>query len=271
MRIVRYRNRSGGVALGEEVSPGRVRPLAGELFGKLQVCGEIEPVVAVLPPLQPTTVFCIGLNYREHATESGMAFPASPIVFMKPVSAVIGPGQPIVIPNCCDPAGEVDYECELAVVIGKAVHDVSEDQALDCVFGYTGANDVSARTWQIKRSGGQWIRGKGFDTFCPLGPVLVTADEIPDPQGLGIRTILNGTIMQDHTTADMIFSIRQLISFLSQDTTLLPGTVILTGTPQGVGFARKPPVWLKAGDEVVVEIDQIGRLLNPVVGGPEHK
>jgi 2-keto-4-pentenoate hydratase/2-oxohepta-3-ene-1,7-dioic acid hydratase in catechol pathway len=133
------------------------------------------------------------------------------------------------------------------------------------VLGYTCANDVSARKWQLNAGGGQWIRGKGFDTFCPLGPVLVTTDEIPEPQNLGIRTILNNETMQDHTTSDMIFSVVEIIEFLSQDTTLLPGTVILTGTPQGVGFARKPPVWLKAGDDVIIELDQIGRLQNRVV------
>ena len=132
-------------------------------------------------------------------------------------------------------------------------------------MGYTCANDVSARKWQLNAGGGQWIRGKGFDTFCPLGPVLVTADEIADPQDLGIKTILNGQTMQDHTTGDMIFSVAEIISFLSQDTTLLPGTVILTGTPQGVGFARQPPIWLKSGDEVTIELEGIGQLNNSVV------
>lgn len=219
--------------------------------------------VTLLAPVVPSNIFCIGLNYREHAKEGGAAIPERPVVFMKPTSTLLDPGRPIVIPACCDPEGEVDYECELAVVIGKTAHNVSKEEALDYVFGYTAANDVSARKWQFM-PGGQWIRGKGFDTFCPLGPVLVTADEIPDPQTLHIRTILNGKTMQDHTTGDMIFSVAELISFLSQDTTLLPNTVILTGTPQGVGCVRKPPVWLKDGDEVVVELEKIGRLVNPV-------
>jgi 2-keto-4-pentenoate hydratase/2-oxohepta-3-ene-1,7-dioic acid hydratase in catechol pathway len=136
--------------------------------------------------------------------------------------------------------------------------------ALSYVAGYTCANDVSARKWQ-RQNGGQWVRGKSFDTFCPLGPVLVTADEIPDPQTLRLCTRLNGQVMQDHSTSDMIFTVARIVSFLSQDTTLLPGTVILTGTPQGVGFARKPPVFMKAGDEVTVEIEKIGRLTNPVL------
>jgi 2-keto-4-pentenoate hydratase/2-oxohepta-3-ene-1,7-dioic acid hydratase in catechol pathway len=192
--------------------------------------------------------------------------PDAPVVFMKPTTALNHPGDPIRIPACCTSGPEVDYECELAVVLGRETRNVKEADALRSVYGYTCANDVSARRWQ-RNNGTQWVRGKSFDTFCPLGPVLVTAEEIPDPQTLTIKTILNGQVMQSHTTADMIFPVAKLISFLSQDTTLLPGTVILTGTPQGVGFARKPPVFLKPGDEVVIEIERIGRLVNPVAAG----
>jgi 2-keto-4-pentenoate hydratase/2-oxohepta-3-ene-1,7-dioic acid hydratase in catechol pathway len=160
----------------------------------------------------------------------------------------------------------VDYECELAVVIGRACKNVSKANALDYVLGYTCCNDVSARDWQLKRGGGQWCRGKTFDTFSPMGPCLVTCDEIPDPQTLSIRTVLNGEVMQDWRTDDMIFDVATLIEFLSGSTTLLPGTVILTGTPQGVGMARKPPRWLNAGDVVSVEIEKIGTLTNPVMG-----
>ena len=159
----------------------------------------------------------------------------------------------------------MDYECELAVVIGKAAKNVSKEKALDYVLGYTCANDVSARDWQRTFGGSQWCRGKTFDTFCPLGPVLVTADEIPNPNQLAIKTILNGKTMQDLNTNDMIFDVPTLISFLSGSTTLLPGTVILTGTPQGVGMAMNPPVWLKSGDVVTIEIEKIGSLTNPVV------
>jgi 2-keto-4-pentenoate hydratase/2-oxohepta-3-ene-1,7-dioic acid hydratase in catechol pathway len=159
---------------------------------------------------------------------------------------------------------EVDYECELAVVIGKACKNVKRDSALDHVFGYTCANDVSARDWQIKRGGGQWSRGKFFDTFCPLGPCLVTADEIPDPNALAIKTVVSGETLQDWNTNDMIFDVPALIEFLSGSTTLLPGTVILTGTPHGVGMAAKPPRWLKPGDSVTIEIEKIGALTNPV-------
>src|SRR5439155_3980520 len=162
---------------------------------------------------------------------------------------------------------EVDYECELAVVIGKTAKDVSRERALDYVFGYTAANDVSARDWQREKSlgGGQFARGKSFDGFCPLGPVLVTRDEIPNPNALHLRTTVNGQVMQDDSTADMIFDIPALIESLSSTMTLRPGAVILTGTPSGVGFARNPPVWLKAGDRFAVEIEGIGKLENPVV------
>ena len=159
---------------------------------------------------------------------------------------------------------EVDYECELAVVIGKPCKNISRAKALDFVLGYTCCNDVSARDWQIKRSGGQWCRGKSFDTFSPLGPCLVTPDEIPNPNSLKISTVLNGQVMQDWNTNDMIFDVPTLIEFLSGSTTLLPGTVILTGTPHGVGMAQKPPRWLRPGDRVNIEIEKIGALTNSV-------
>ncbi len=264
MRIIRFLDEQGNTRLGQEVGEGRARILAGDFYGQFDLTDETASVAKFLAPVEPANIFCIGLNYREHAAESGAQVPESPVVFMKPTSALTNPNDPIRLPACQNDE-EVDYECELAVVIGREARNVSEAEALDYVLGYTCGHDVSARHWQLKRGGGQWIRGKGFDTFCPLGPVLVTSDEIPDPQTLSIKTILNGQTMQDHTTGDMIFSVAQLISFLSQDTTLLPGTAILTGTPQGVGFARKPPVWLKPGDEVVIEIEKIGRLVNPVV------
>lgn len=264
MKIVRFVDDGGQERVGQDLGDGMAKVIDGDLFGQWSVTDDVRKVAQLLAPIVPANIFCIGLNYREHAVESGAQMPTRPIVFMKPTSALADPGETIVIPQCCDPQGEVDYECELAVVIGRSARDVSEADALDYVLGYTAANDVSARKWQIEGGGGQWIRGKGFDSFCPIGPALVTADEISDPNSLGIRTILNGETVQDHTTADMIFNVRHLIAFLSQDTTLLPGTLILTGTPQGVGMARKPPLWLKAGDEVAIEIDGIGRLENPV-------
>ena len=172
-----------------------------------------------------------------------------------------------MLPACCQHGPEVDYEAELAVVIGKTARNVSEEDALEYVFGYTCANDVSARRWQKHGGGGQWVKGKSFDSFCPLGPVLVTADEIPDPQTLKVESILNGKVMQDGHTSDMIFPVARLIQLLSQDTTLLPGTLILTGTPAGVGFARKPPVFLADGDRIEVRISGIGVLSNSVVQG----
>mmetsp|Transcript_140210 Transcript_140210/g.349476 ORF Transcript_140210/g.349476 Transcript_140210/m.349476 type:complete len:227 (-) Transcript_140210:195-875(-) len=210
----------------------------------------------------PTAIYCIGLNYKQHAKESNMKEPTLPVVFTKPPSSVIGPGEAIVIPAVC--SDEVDYEAELAVIIGKPCKNVSEAEALDYVQGYTVANDVSARNWQLKLGGGQWCRGKSFDTFCPLGPRLVPASDIPDPNDLEISCSVNGQVLQKSNTKDMIFSVRQIIAFLSQGTTLQPGTVILTGTPEGVGAARKPPVWLKPGDKVTVSIEKIGDLTNPV-------
>jgi 2-keto-4-pentenoate hydratase/2-oxohepta-3-ene-1,7-dioic acid hydratase in catechol pathway len=183
---------------------------------------------------------------------------------MKSPGAVQHPGDAILLPRHL-PSTEVDYECELAVVIGKACKNVSRESALDYVLGYTCANDVSARDWQIKRGGSQWCRGKTFDTFAPLGPCLVLKDEIPNPNALRIQTRLNGNVMQDSNTADMIFDVPTLIEFLSGSTTLLPGTVILTGTPQGVGVARKPSVFLQPGDTVTIDIERIGQLTNPVL------
>lgn len=264
MRIIRFLDANDQEHYGLESQSGEAQLLEGDLYGSLKPSGATTKIAKLLAPVAPSNIYCIGLNYREHAAESGMDAPKMPIVFAKPTSTLCHPGDPIRLP-ACQHDEEVDYECELAVVIGRAVRDVALADALDCVLGYTCANDVSARKWQLNAGGGQWIRGKGFDTFCPLGPTLVTADEIADPQNLAIKTVLNGQTMQDHTTGDMIFSVAEIISFLSQDTTLLPGTVILTGTPQGVGFARKPPVWLKPGDEVTIELEGIGKLTNNVV------
>lgn len=262
MRLVRFMDPSSTIHFGEDRGDGTATLLAGDPYAGLTPTGRTAAIARRLAPIEPANIFCIGLNYAAHAKEGGQEPPDKPVIFMKPTSAVNHPDAPIVIPGVCD--NEVDYECELAVVIGKQARNVTEDAALDYVLGYTAANDVSARKWQRHGGGGQWIRGKGFDTFCPLGPVLVTADEITDPQTLSISTTLNGQTMQDSHTSDMIFSVRFLVSYLSQGTTLGPGTVILTGTPQGVGFARKPPVYLKAGDKVTVTVEGIGELTNPV-------
>ncbi len=264
MRIVRIQDKSGIVRQGVEHADGRVTRIEGSLFGDFADTGETLEAGKRLSPIEPRDIICIGLNYRKHAAEGGQPIPEFPVVFMKNSGTLQNPGDPIVLPRKLQ-SDAVDYECELAVVIGKRCHNVSRADALKHVLGYTCANDVSARDWQMKYGGSQWCRGKTFATFCPLGPVLVTADEIPDPNALGIRTVLNGETMQDWNTDDMIFDVPTLIEFLSGSTVLVPGTVILTGTPHGVGAARKPPVFLKHGDTVTIEIDRIGKLTNPVI------
>ena len=212
------------------------------------------------PVARPQKVIGIGLNYEDHAAETGAEIPEKPIVFAKFSNSVIGPGEAIRIPPITEQA---DYEAELAVIIGKAARNVSESEALDYVFGYTNANDVSSRDLQFSE-GGQWTRSKSIDTFAPIGPYIATREEVPDPQNLYIRCILNGEAVQDGTTSDMIFSVAELVSFLSHGMTLVPGDLIFTGTPAGVGFARDPKLFLKAGDEVSIEIEGLGTLTNPV-------
>ena len=264
MKIVRYLNPENQIEFGRLNAENQVKRLEGDLYGGLRPTGQPGTVAKLLAPLEPTSILCIGLNYKQHAAESGARVPEIPILFVKGINTVQNPGDPIEIPTFLA-STEVDYECELAVVIGKRCKNVRRENALDYVLGYTCANDVSARDWQITRGGGQWCRGKFFDTFAPLGPVLSTPETIPNPNALRIRTILNGKTMQDWNTDDMIFDVPALIEFLSGSTTLLPGTVILTGTPHGVGLGHKPPVWLQDGDSVTIEIENIGALTNPVV------
>lgn len=264
MKIIRYQDSQGQIGHATQQVDGSALVIDGDIFGACQVTSRRADVKKVLAPIQPTVILCIGLNYRHHAAESNAPIPANPVLFIKNPAAVQNPGDPIELPRKLK-SDSVDYECELAVVIGKPAKNVSKDKALNHVLGYTCANDVSARDWQKNGGGGQWCRGKTFDTFCPLGPALVTADEIPNPNALAIKTILNGQTVQDWNTNDMIFDVPTLIEFLSADTTLLPGTVIITGTPHGVGMARTPPLWLKAGDSVTIEIEKIGSLTNPVV------
>jgi 2-keto-4-pentenoate hydratase/2-oxohepta-3-ene-1,7-dioic acid hydratase in catechol pathway len=264
MKIVRYLDRTGRTHYGQETAGGSVLRIEGDILGSHRATTEKADVTRLLAPIAPAQIIGIGLNYRRHAQETGAKIPERPIVFFKGINAVQNPGDPILIPQHLR-SDETDYECELAVVIGRACRNVSREHAPDYVLGYTCANDVSARDHQIKLGGGQWCRGKTFDTFAPLGPRLVTADELPQPNALKIATILNGERVQDWTTADMIFDVPALIEFLSGSTTLVPGTVILTGTPHGVGMAVKPvPRWLKAGDTVTIEIENIGQLTNPV-------
>jgi 2-keto-4-pentenoate hydratase/2-oxohepta-3-ene-1,7-dioic acid hydratase in catechol pathway len=219
----------------------------------------------LLPPVpNPPKIVCLGLNYRDHAAESGAPIPKDPILFSKYNTALIGPGEPIVLPPV---SSEVDYEAELVIVVGKRGRNLTPGAALAHVAGCTIGHDVSARDWQLRKDGKQWMVGKTFDTFAPVGPTLVTSDEVSDPHQLGIRLRLNGQTMQDGSTSQMIFSVGETLAYLSQVFTLEPGDLIFTGTPPGVGFARKPPVFLKPGDVVEIEIDRLGLLRNPVVQG----
>jgi len=261
MKIMRFLDRDGHVRYGQPVDERSARIIEGDICANPRPTDRTVTVAKRLPPIDPPNVYAIGLNYRQHAAESGMPIPKAPVIFLKATTSVTGPNSPIILPASAP--DEVDYECELAIIISRLARDVSEDRALDYVLGYTCGNDVSARDCQA-RLDVQWARAKSFDTFCPLGPVIVTPDEI-DGDNRPIRTILNGQVMQDSNTNDMIFGCRTLVSYLSHQFTLLPGTVIMTGTPSGVGFARKPPVFLRDGDEVSIEIDGIGRLTNPVV------
>lgn len=273
MRLVRFRDSDAQVHVGKDLGDEKAGLLDADPLAVFPArpspTGEIVRIAERLSPVEPSNVLCIGMNYKAHVAEMGGAIPEHPVVFMKPTGSVQHPGQPIRIPQCEHDGPETDQEAELAVVIGKPARDVSVDEALDYVLGYTCANDVSARWWQKHGGGGQFIRGKGFDTFCPLGPVLVTHgdgdDEISDPQHLRVRGYLDDDCLQDGNTSDMIFSVAELIAFLSQDTTLLPGTLILTGTPPGVGWAREPKKLLEPGMEAVIEIEKIGKLVNPIV------
>ena len=264
MKLVRVLTDHNQAVWGCLRADGSITRLAGDPFANWHDSGETLTAVRLLAPVVPSDILCIGLNYRRHAEEGHKPIPDQPVVFMKNCGSVQDPGQPIVLPRKLR-SEMVDYECELAVVIKQRCHNVSRTDALKYVLGYTCANDVSARDWQLKWGGSQWCRGKTFATFCPLGPCLVTPDDIPNPNALAIRTVLNDQVMQEWNTNDMIFDVATLIEFLSGSTVLLPGTVILTGTPHGVGAARRPPVFLQPGDNVSIEIEAIGTLTNPVV------
>lgn len=260
MRIARAETADGRVVYGVYEQPDTIRPLAGGLFGERTPTAECVGVRRLLAPLEPPNVFAIGLNYRRHAAETGAKLPEAPLIFLKATTSVIGPDAAIELPAAAP--DEVDYEAELAIVIGQRARNLPPERALEYVLGYTCANDVSARDCQ-KRIDRQWARGKSFDTFCPLGPWIVPVAAL-DPDNCRIRSRLNGEVMQESNTSDMIFDCRALISYLSQQFTLLPGTLILTGTPEGVGTARTPPVYLRDGDRIEVEIEGIGVLSNGV-------
>jgi 2-keto-4-pentenoate hydratase/2-oxohepta-3-ene-1,7-dioic acid hydratase in catechol pathway len=263
MQIIRYLDSKQQEKYASLQPDGTAREISGDIFGAFSVTEKVATVTKRLAPVVPTDLICIGLNYRHHAKEAQCALPEHPVVFLKATSSLQNPDDPIFLPRHMR-SDSVDYECELAVVIGRRCKNVSRDEALKYVLGYTCSNDVSARDWQNKWGGSQWSRGKSFDTFAPLGPCLVTTDEIPNPNALTIKLDINGEMLQDWNTNDMIFDVPALIEFLSGSTTLLSGTVILTGTPHGIGGARKPPRWLQAGDVVTVTIEKIGSLVNPV-------
>jgi 2-keto-4-pentenoate hydratase/2-oxohepta-3-ene-1,7-dioic acid hydratase in catechol pathway len=264
MKLVRYLTPSGSTAYGHLDARNQICELDGDILGPHLPTQRPAQVAKLLAPIAPTAILCIGLNYRLHAEETGAKLPQFPVLFMKQPAALQHPGDPIQIPTTLA-SHKVDFEGELVVVIGRRARNVKKADALQYALGYTVGNDVSARDWQREWGGGQFCRGKTFDTFAPLGPAIVTTDEIPDPSKLTITTKVNGQTMQHCGTSDMIFDIPSLIEFLSGSTTLEPGTLIFTGTPSGVGMARNPPVFLTPGDQVEIAISSIGTLTNPVI------
>ena len=264
MRIFRYLDQSGKMGFGRFDKDGNTFLILQKGDGDFEATDQRITPFQFLTPIDFRCIYAVGLNYRAHAEETGLDIPKYPMVFMKAPTATQNPGDPIVLPRYLR-SDKVDFEGELGVVIGQPCKNVKPEEALSYVLGYVCANDVSARDWQKEKGGGQFCRGKTFDTFCPVGPCLATADEIPDPSKLTIRSFVNDEKMQESGTDDMIFDVPTLISFLSGSTTLLPGTLILTGTPSGVGEARDPKRYLVPGDEVTVEIEGVGILTNPVV------
>lgn len=262
MKIIRFVSNQQ-VYTGEYISDDEAQLLDQPQPGHFHPTGKKLKIDKLLSPIVPTDLLCVGLNYHGHAREMNMTIPQHPLLFIKSSNALNNPGDPIFIPHNSD---KIDYEGELVIVIGRDAKDVPIDRAADHILGYTIANDVSARDWQKdpKLNGGQFTKGKSFDGFCPLGPWIITTDELKDPNHLRIRTFLNGRLMQDSNTSDMIFNCASVVSLLSATMTLRAGCVILTGTPAGVGVGRKPPVFMKAGDQVAIEIEGLGRLENPV-------
>lgn len=244
------------LALGEA---GLRRAAEAAAAGRELQPAEIQKLLAPVPDARK--VICVGLNYADHARESGATPPDEPVLFNKFPTALRGHGEPIILPRV---SHEVDYEAELVVVIGRGGRHIAREQALEHVAGYCPGHDVSARDWQLRKPGKQWLLGKTFDTFAPCGPALVTRDEVPNPGKLAIRLRLNGEMMQDSNTDQFIFPVEELIAYISQVCTLEPGDLIFTGTPPGVGFARQPPHFLKPGDVAEVEIEGLGVLRNPV-------
>ncbi len=264
MQIIRFENQGGYIYTGCEYDGQTAAIIDGDIYTDFQISKVRQQVKRLLTPIVPTVIYGIGLNYKPHIEETGLVFPEYPVVFMKNLGAAVGHLDDIIIPISCQNPSQVDYEAELCVVIKKKTKNISVDDALDSVLGYTCANDISARDWQMNGGGKQWNKGKSFDTFCPFGPGIVTPDELVDPASLEVECIFNGRTMQKGNTSEMLFSVAQLISFLSQSATLLPGTLILTGTPSGVGFTREPPVFLMDKDVLETKIEGVGVLKNSV-------
>lgn len=265
MKIIRFLSGDKKILYGayNQDKPYTAQVIEGDIFGDYRLTGKEAQIAKLLAPLTPANVLALGINYKKHGDETSMSLPDQPLLFLKATTSITGHEAPIVLPAAGPDC--VDYEAELAVIIGRKAKNIQTGQALDYILGYSCANDVSARDWQFDKQKGQWARGKSFDTFCPLGPWIATREEIADPDNLNISAMLNGSIVQDSNTSQMIFNVREIVSNLSKSLTLLPGTVILTGTPDGVGFTRKPPLYLKEGDVVSVEIEKIGTLINKVI------
>ncbi|KAL1304770.1 hypothetical protein AAFC00_003706 [Neodothiora populina] len=274
-RLVRFLAKDGRIYYGDAILPSgahdltnvaKAKVIQGSPWGRYEVTDQVAEVRTLLAPLareDVQTVRCLGLNYEQHARESNMPIPQNPILFYKPSTAITGPFDPIPVPAVAQEHEGLDYECELVAVIGKEGSNIPESEALSYVAGYCVANDVSHRHLQLKR-GGQWSFGKCFDGWAPLGPGIVSSKIIKDPQNLRISTKVNGKTVQDSNTKDMIFGVAKTIAVLSEGTTLLPGDLILTGTPQGVGMGMKPQVWLKDGDVVEVNLEGVGSCINKV-------
>ena len=267
---VRFKGPDGKIRYGQPEQGAcpktEVRVIEGDIFGDCKLSDRMDVALQILPPIDPVAVYAIGLNYKKHAAEAKLPIPAFPAVFMKATSSITGPFDDIVVPKCASQKPEVDYEGELVIVIGKDCKDVSKEDALDYVHGYCIGNDVSARRWQgNKKSSGQWTRAKSFDTFSPIGPQIVLQSQLNSVvDKLQLSTRLNDKIMQNSNTSDMIWNVADIVSFLSEGTTLKKGTIIFTGTPEGVGFVRKPYVYLKEGDIVRVAIEGLGFIENKV-------
>lgn len=276
-RLVRFLSNDGAIYYGDAILPTGVsdarqaksaRVISGDIFGVHKVEDKVVPIEKLLSPLAPETVSTarfLGLNYRKHAIETSMPIPKYPILFYKPSTSLAGPEDDIIVPRLAQVEdNRIDYECELVIVIGKQCRDVSEAEAHNYVLGYSLGNDVSQRTWQLQLGGSQWGVGKMFDTWAPFGPAIVSPQAVGATNQLEISTTLNGQVVQKESTGDMIFSVAQAVSFLSQGSTLQPGDVIFMGTPSGVGMGRSPQIWLKDGDVVEMSLSNVGTLRNVV-------